>query len=156
MTRLKEKEGQVVPKVSRDLTPFEEMDRLFSKLFEGGLIRPFEWTGMRHFEEQMPRVDVIDREGELVVKAQLPGVRKEDVDISLSDEYLTIKGKTHEEKEEKGAFYRAEIRHGSFSRTIHLPSVVNAEKAEAGFDKGVLEIRLPKIEQIRKHKVPIK
>ena len=160
MAKTRERKGQVVPRVTRELTPFDEMDRLFDRLFEGGFLRPFdwrlpEWPGFRRFEERMPRVDLIDREEEVLVRAELPGVPKEALDVSLSDEYLTIKGETHEEKEEKGEFYHSEIRHGSFARTVRLPETVEGGKAKAHFEDGVLEITIPKVEETRRRTIEI-
>ncbi len=159
MTEVKEKKGQVVPRVSRDLTSFEGMDRLFERLFGRGMMRPFdwsfpEWSHMQAFE-QVPAVDVIDRDDEVLVRAQLPGMEKDEVEVTVGDDYLTIKGEKREEKEEKGEFYRSEIHYGSFSRTIHLPSTVDGDKAKAKYDAGVLEIRVPKLEKIEKRHVKI-
>ena len=160
MTKMREKKDQVVPRVTRDLTPFGELDRLFDRLFEGGFLRPFDWhwpelSGFHRFEATIPRVDVIDRDDEILVRAELPGVHKDDLDVSLSGEYLTIKGETHEEKEEKGEYYRSEIRHGSVIRTVRLPEVVDDEKAKAQFEDGVLEIIIPKSENTTRRTIEI-
>ena len=160
MTRSREKKGQVVPRMARDLSPFDEMDSLFDRLFEGGFLRPFDWrwpelTGFHRLEERLPRVDMIDREEEVVVRMEIPGVHKDELDVSLSDEYLTIKGETHEEKEEKGEFFRSEIRHGSFTRTVRLPDAVTGEKAKARFEDGLLEITIPKAEKAKRHSIEI-
>lgn len=161
MTKMKEKKGQVVPRVSRNLTPFEDMDRVFNQLWEGGLLKPWGsrwpmWGEFSGIEERFPKIDVIDREKDVVVRAELPGISKDNLDISLSDEYLSIQAETHEEKKEEGEYYRSEIHHGTFSRTVHLPAPVDGDKAEASFKEGVLEVTVPKIEQKEKHKIPIK
>lgn len=160
MTKSREKRGQVVPRVKPDLSPFNEMDSLFDRLFEGGFLRPFDWrwpelTGFHRLEERLPRVDMIDREEEVVVRAEIPGVHKDELDVSLSDEYLTIKSETHEEKDEKGEFFRSEIRHGSFTRTVRLPDAVEGEKAKARFEDGLLEITIPKAERAKRHNIEI-
>jgi len=156
MTTSKARKGQVVPRETRQLTPFEEMDRLFNRLFEGGLIRPFDWLGgVSEYGERMPRVDVVDRENEVLVRAELPGIDKEHLEVTLSGETLTIKGESHQEAEEKGEYFRAEIRHGSFARTVHLPAMVDSDKTQARFHDGVLEISIPKREQAVRHRVPI-
>jgi HSP20 family protein len=161
MAKTRERKGQIVPRISRDMTPFDELDRMFDHFLESGFLRPFhmhwpEWARMREFEMQMPRVDVIDREDEVLVRAELPGVKKDQLDLTVSEHYLTLKGEAHEEKEEKGEFYRSEIHHGSFTRTVRLPDLVDADKAEASFSEGVLEVRIPKSEGVKKHKVDIK
>lgn len=147
---------------ARALAPFEEMERMFDSFFPRGWLRPFGWERphwaemMSAFEERMPKVDVIDREGEVVLRAEVPGVRKEDLDVSVSDNAVTIRGETrHEEKEEKGDYYRSEMRRGSFARTIALPSNVNADQAKASFSDGVLELTLPKVEKTKKRSVRI-
>jgi len=121
-----------------------EMDRLFEDFFRrGGLMRP--------------SVDVVETDDTVVVKAELPGMEPKDVDISVSGDKLTIKGERKAEKEEKGkTFYRMERCYGSFSRTIELPASVEADKAKADYKNGVLEITLPKTEQVKAKKIPIK
>lgn len=161
----KEKESkQEVKKVepARALNPFEEMDKFFESHFPSGWMRPFDWPRMpwgelaAPFEGKTPNVDVIDRENEVVVKAELPGVAKDDLDISVSKNTVTIKGSTsHEEKEEKGDYYRCEISRGSYSRTLPLPAEVDDEKAKANFKDGVLELTLPKVEKAKKRTIKV-
>ena len=107
-------------KPTRALSPFEEMDRWFENFFPRNWMRPFrtEWPSWGEmgvpFETGMPKVDVIDRDDELVVHAEVPGVEKDDLDVSVSDNAVTIKGETkREEKEEKGNYYRCEISRGT-------------------------------------------
>ena len=84
------------------------------------------------------------------------GIEKDDLDISVSDNLLTIKGETkHEEKEEKGEYYRCEISRGTFSRTVALPSDVDSEGGKAKFKDGVLELTLPKIEKTKRRSIKI-
>jgi len=148
------------------VTPYEEMERLFNRWFEGisprRLMRPLRmdwptWSEMTApLEARLPKVDVIERDEEVVVRAEVPGVEKNDLDISVSDNTVTIKGQTkREEKEEKGDYYRCEISQGSFSRTIPLPQFVNSEAAKATFKDGVLELTLPKLEKTRRRNVKI-
>ena len=146
---------------ARALSPFEEMDRMFDQYFRHGWMRPwrFEWPSFPEMalpELKMPKVDVVDRETEVLVKAEVPGVDKKDVDISVGENTVTIKGSTrHEEKEEKGDFYRREISTGSFSRSVALPAEVDGSKAKAAFKDGVLEITIPKREQAKRHSVKV-
>ncbi|KPK38303.1 MAG: heat-shock protein Hsp20 [Gammaproteobacteria bacterium SG8_47] len=151
---------------SHALAPFDEMDRMFDRMF-GELwprhwMRPARWewpswaSEMVPFEGRMPRVDVIDRDDEVLVKAELPGVDKDDVEVSMSGNTLTIKGSTkREQKEEKGDYYRCEISGGSFARTLTLPTDVDGEKAKAKFERGVLELTLPKIEGSKRRSIKI-
>jgi HSP20 family protein len=142
---------------ARFLSPFEEMERMFENMW----MRPwsFRWPGRlltAPFEGRIPSVDVIDRDEEVLVRAELPGVDKKDLDVSMSDSEITIKGSTaREEKEEKGEYYRHEISRGSFRRTVSLPAAIDAEKAKAQFKDGILEIRLPKRERAKRQRLSI-
>src|SRR5689334_20424438 len=92
-------------------------------------------------------IDVSDSEAEVTVKAVLPGIKPEDVEITVSEGVLTVRGESREEtKEEKENYYRREIRYGSFARSVPLPTRVNQEKAEAEFKDGILTVHLPKAE----------
>lgn len=144
-------------------SPFEEMDRLFERVFPRGWMRPFrDWeshgwpdlfapAGM-----EFPRVDIIDRDDQILVRAEIPGLEKEDLDVSVSDDRVTIKAvRTRQEKEAQGDFYRREISHGGFSRSLMLPAEVDGTRATASFKRGVLELTLPKVERTRRHSIPI-
>ncbi len=93
----------------------------------------------------LPAVDVYEDEHNLVLKLEVPGVNEEDLKVSLENNTLTVSGERKFEKEEKEEnFHRIERRFGSFTRTFRLPSTVDSEKVEAGYDKGVLKITLAK------------
>jgi len=101
---------------------------------EAGFI-PAEWS---------PRVDVLEREGQFVVRADLPGLSKEDIKVEVSDDLITIQGeRKHEKKEEREGYCYSECSFGSFYRAIPLPEGADASKATADFRKGVLEITVP-------------
>ena len=161
MAKRREQSTELTPKLGTKLTPFEEMDRMFDEFFGRGFLTPLErhWPGWasfnRAFEGRFPRMDVIDRDEELLVQVEVPGVHKDDLEVTLLDDALTVKGKTHEEREEKGEYFRAEIAHGTFSRTLRLPVPVRAAEAKARFADGVLEIRLPKTEATARQVVEI-
>ena len=102
-------------------------------------------------------VDVSETENEVVVKAVLPGIKPQDVELTVNEGVLTVRGETRSETtEEKENFYRREIRHGSFSRSLPLPTRVNQENAEAEFTDGILTVRLPKAEDVRPKSIKIK
>ncbi|HBD11087.1 MAG TPA: heat-shock protein Hsp20 [Porticoccaceae bacterium] len=150
------------PTPSRALSPFEEMDRLFERFFTRPWARSFmsEWPSLAEggafFDRKLPRVDVIDRDDEVVVRVEVPGVDKKDLDVSVTDNTVSISGITsREEKEERGDYYRSEISHGSFSRVVALPSDVNSDKARAKFRDGLVELTLPKIEKSKRKKIAI-
>jgi HSP20 family protein len=158
------KEAQPVERVSpsRALSPFEDMERMFEGFFPSGWLRPARWDWpawaerAMPFEGRMPKVDVVDREDEVVIRAELPGVDKKDLDVSMTDNTVTIKGSTRkEEKEEKGDYYRCEISSGSFSRTVTLPAQVDAGKSSARFKDGVLELKVPKKEQAKRRSIKV-
>jgi len=93
-----------------------------------------------------PRVDIAEDDENVYVTAELPGVKKEDIKLSIQDDVLTIKGeKKREDKEVKKNYYRAERCYGSFSRSFTLPVEVDSEKVDARFEDGVLHIELPKL-----------
>lgn len=158
------KSGEDIAKTqdSRSLYPFGEMDRLFENFLARSWLRPLHWDipsfedFRTPFEGKVPRVDVIDRKKEVVIRAEIPGVKKKDLDVSMTDTTVTIKGTTsHEEKEEKDDYYRSEITKGSFSRTVALPDNVDAGKAKASFKDGVLELTVPKVEVSKRHRIKL-
>jgi HSP20 family protein len=126
---------------------FEEMDRFFDELgFGRSRLRPQQamlregggGRGMRAL--WAPQIEISEREGQLVICADLPGLRKEDVKVDLTDDVLTIEGERQEQREGRGYSERT---YGSFHRTIPLPEGVSAEGAQANFRDGVLEVRIP-------------
>src|SRR5574340_316343 len=118
-----------------------EMDSLFDNFFRGFDLEPFE----NRLGTFSPRIDVTENDKEMKISAELPGMDEKDIDVSLQNDMLTIKGEKKEEKEDKGKdYYRMERSYGSFSRSIPLPIEVETDKVEAKFKKGVLSITLPK------------
>jgi HSP20 family protein len=106
-----------------------------------------------------PKIDMFEEENELVIKAELPGIRKKDLDISLDGDVLTIKAEKKEEKEagEKGTtHYTRERRFGQYIRYMTLPARVDAEKVSATLKKGLLEMRLPKAAGSESKKIEVK
>jgi HSP20 family protein len=152
---------------ARAMSPFEEMEqafeRVYGRFFPRGWMRPSRWD-IPHwgdlpmlFEGKHPKVDVIDRDDDILVKAEIPGVEKKDLDVTMTDNSVTIKGTVSHEKEvTKGDYYRKEISRGSFSRTVALPADVEGTKAEANYKDGVLELIIPKVTKSRRRKVTVK
>jgi HSP20 family protein len=102
-------------------------------------------------------LDVYQTEENVVVKASAPGLKSDDLNISITGDTLTIQGETSEEKEEKGAqYYLKERRASSFSRSIALPTMVKAEEAVAEFENGVLTLTLPKVEEVKPKTITVK
>ena len=142
-----------------ELTPFKEfermrrdMDRLWDSFLEGAPRKRGEERG-----EWLPSLDVSETKNELVVKAEIPGMDAKDIDISLSDGVLTIKGEKKQEKEEKEADYHlVERSYGAFVRSVRLPKEVQGDKISASYKDGILKIALPKSEEAKKKEIKIK
>jgi len=150
---------------SRGVTRWDDFEQEMERAFEGFLSRnwlsPFRGLpglpSLRTLEARLPKVDVIERDGEVVVRAELAGVDKKDLEVSLLERALTIRATTRkEEKEEKGEYYRREISSGEVSRTVRLPADVDGTKAKAEFQDGILEIIVPKLEKSSRVKVDVK
>ena len=135
-----------------ELCPFRnEMDRLWNRFFSE---TPFPST---FTEEWLPSVDISETKDNFIVKAELPGLEAKDVDVSISGDLLTIKGEKKKEEEEKDEHHHYLERYsGSFQRSFRLPVNVQADKVEANFDKGVLKVTLPKVEEAKKKEIEIK
>lgn len=131
----------------------EAMDRLFEESF----VRPFRtWPRTADFELTLP-IDMYETDDALVIKASVPGVDPKDVEITVTGNTLTVKGEFREEEEGKrGSVHFQERRYGKFQRSVSLPSTVNADKAEAEFRNGILTLTLPKIEEAKPKRIPIK
>ena len=141
-------------------SPFEAFHRAFDRLFED-FFGDRDWWPLAPVAERTftPRVDVREKDKEVVVTAELPGLEEKDVEVELTDEGLTIRGEKKQEHEERGeGYYRAERTYGAFQRFIDLPCQVDGEKAEAEFRNGVLTVTLPKLpeEQGNRKKIQIK
>ena len=159
-------EGRAVQNTEprQGMSPIEEMERMFEDFFPAGFMRPFRGGMPRMseaaapFEGRWPRVDVQDRESDVLVHAELPGVKKDDLDVSVSDNTVTIKASTRSESEEgekEGDYYRREIATGSFARTVALPGEVDTDNANAQFEDGILELTLPKREQAKRRRIQV-
>ena len=157
------KEKKELEKVepTKALTPFHEMERRFQEMekrFEDFFRRPFSFMPswlprlrMHELEELSPSVDIMTEGDVEVVKAELPGMKKENIDVNLTKDAITISGeKRKEEKVEKKDYHSIERSYGSFKRSFSLPAEVETEKASATFKDGVLEIRIPKTEEAKK------
>lgn len=128
-----------------------EMDRLFDEFFRG---TPFRSVGLPEtfaFGDVTPTIDVAEDDKAFRVSVELPGMDEKDIDLSLADGLLTIRGEKKREHEDKGKdFYRKERSFGSFRRALPIPGDVDDSKIDAQFKKGVLMITLPKTEEAKK------
>ena len=128
--------------------PFSrDVDRLFDAFFGAG----------REAGRWNPAMDLVEAEDHFTLKADLPGLAEEDVSIEVQDDALTISGERHaDERRDGDLWYRYERAYGSFSRTLSLPVGVDADRIDAKFDRGVLEVRIPKPEARKPRRVEIK
>jgi HSP20 family protein len=142
----------------REMAPFgdfermrRDMDRLWDSFFERGVRRTDEEG------EWLPSLDVAETKNDVVVKAEVPGMDAKDIDISLTDGLLTIKGEKKQEREEKEKDYHlVEKSYGAFTRSIRLPKEVQRDKINASYKNGVLTVTLPKSEEAKKKEIKIK
>lgn len=149
--------------------PFEdlrrEVDRLFDD-FNGGWLRPFR-SGLPVFEPQIraqfelsaPAVDIVESDRAYEITAELPGIDEKNVEVTLRNGNILIKGEKHEEKEEKSKdYFLQERQFGSFERAFALPDGIERDKIEASFSKGVLKVTLPKTAtaQVPEKKIAVK
>jgi len=144
----------ILPSIRRDRN---ELARLHSDMDD--LIKTFfgDWTLPSYERRVWPPIDVADEENSICVRAEVPGCKAEDIDISVQGNTLTIRGekKYSEEKKEKG-YYHVETTYGSFRRDITLPSEVEPAKIEASCKDGILKVTLPKTEKVKPIKVKVK
>ncbi len=136
-----------------------DMNRVFDnffRTFETGIMSPFSEMSEGMFQ---PRVEIKENANDLRVSIELPGIDDKDLDVSITDDALTISGEKREEKEENTrGYYRMERSYGSFHRRIPFPCAINKDKAEATFKKGVLNVVVPKSTDALQHvkKIQIK
>lgn len=126
----------------------EAMDRLFDDAFT----RPISVSGV----SGMPAIDLYQTNDDVVVKATLPGLKAEDVDITITGETLTLRGEfKHEDEQKETNYHLREQRYGSFERSILLPTDVKADKAKADFEDGILTIKMPIAEEVKPKSITI-
>lgn len=166
MEKEREKEKGV-----REMTPWRpffrpsriqnEMDRMFRDFWKEPRFS-FGWPeGLRRrneeFSIEVPAIEIYDEKDDIVVKAELPGLKREDIEINLAGDLLTIKGEKKKEEEVKEKdYYYSERSFGSFERSVEIPQKVLPDKVRASFKDGVLEVRLQKSEEAKKKEIKIK
>ena len=158
--RITEKKGLTPYRPAGWIAPFERMEEMFDEFFR----RPFSRTlwpdlpRMLEETEPSPSVDIFEEGDNIVVKSEFPGMSKDDIEVNLTDDTITLSGeKRKEEKIEKKDYFRMERSYGSFKRSFALPAEVQTDKAKASFKDGVLEVKIPKTEAAKKkeHKIKI-
>jgi HSP20 family protein len=158
-----EKQEQPVIRQGGSMVSFDDLERWFDDVFPRRWLPSFferGWPSLPSvkppFEGRTPKIDVIDRDSEILVRAELPGVDKDHLDISMTDDLVTIKASTSYEKtEEKGEYYRHEMSSGEFQRSLSLPTAVKSDAAKASFKDGVLELTIPKAEVPKRRSIKV-
>ncbi|MGZ8955011.1 MAG: Hsp20/alpha crystallin family protein [Methylovulum sp.] len=141
------------------LLSFEEFDHFFDDFLSRKWPRLIDWDFPSGIEKGFPKVDILDHDHEIEVHAALPGVNKEDVKVSITNQSINIHASTKESKEEKkeeGRYFRREIKRGEFQRTLSLPENVDGDKATASFKDGILKVTIPKIEKSKRNSIEVK
>lgn len=137
-------------------SPIREIARL-EKEMEDMFGRLPQWPWGDRERGWAPAVDMIDQKEELILRADLPGLDEKDIEVTVQDGTLTVRGERKEEKEEKKEdYYYSERSYGAFARTLMLPTNVDPDKVRATFSKGVLEVHLPKAKEAKGKKVEVK
>jgi HSP20 family protein len=147
------KSGEQRSEVQRYTSPFAEMERMFEDLFQRRSLMPSWFPSLRlpDFGDVSPSVDMFEEGEDLIIKAEIPGMKKNEISIDFADDVVTISGeKKSEERTERKDYYCVERSFGSFSRKLRLPVEIQIDKTHALFKEGVLEIRMPKSEAAKK------
>lgn len=147
----------------RGLMSFDEFDNLFDDFLSRKWPRLFDWNFPMGQERGLglgmargfPKVDIVDRDNEIEVQAELPGIKKEDLDVSINNQIMTIRASTKEEKTQEGRYLRREISRGEYQRTLSLPDNVDTDNVKASFSDGILRITLPKTAQSQRKSIEI-
>ena len=147
-----DEDERTFPSFRRDFESLHrEMDRMFDDFFRGAPSRALQMPETFAFGEVMPSVDIAEDDKAFRIAVELPGMDEKDLDVTLTEGLLTIRGEKKQEHEDKGKdFYRKERSFGSFRRALPIPGDVDESKIDAAFKKGVLTITLPKTEEAKK------
>lgn len=130
--------------------PFRSIENMMSRMLDEG---EDSWLG----GALVPSIDISETDNEVDVRMDLPGMQKEEIDIQVHNNVLTIKGERHEETEEKDRkYHRVERRSGTFARSVSLPSIVDENKVDAHYKDGVLMISMPKTKEAQAKKITVK
>jgi HSP20 family protein len=163
-TKDKESKALTTQRSTEILPRPQNMERLFDRMVEEFWRRPFPsllrpehwWPAATDMTMRIPAVDVYDEKDDVVIKAEIPGLSKDDISVLVADSVLTIKGeKQREEEVKEGDYYQCERSFGSFTRDVDLPCDVKADQVKASCKNGVLEVRMPKAEAAKKKTIPV-
>ena len=143
-------------------SPFEEMEHWFDDFLPHRFMRPFKgnwpvWQEMEAYRKgRFPKTDIIDRDNKIIIRSELPGVKKEDLDISLTDDVLSIKASTHHQEDKKeDEYHRREISRGEYQRSFRLPGITDSDKIKSSFKDGILELEIPKEKSAKRRSIKV-
>ncbi len=143
------------------LTAFKDFEHKMENMFQRVWQNPFNHENMPDIFSHgslsnVPKMDVIDKDKEILVKAELPGIDKKDLDISITNNQLVIKAKTcHEEKEEKGDYLKQEISKSEIYHSVLLPADVSDDKVKTSFKNGILKLTIPKLKTSHRRQISV-
>jgi len=160
MSNDKDKKNKDVASTSSStgLISFDEFDHFFDDFLSRRWPRLLDRNVPAGLEKGFPKVDILDHDKEIEVHAALPGVKKDDLDVTINNQTITIRASTKEEKkeEEKGKYFRREIARGEFQRVLSLPENVDGDNAKASFADGILKVIIPKTEKTKRKTIEVK
>ena len=152
-----EDQKDLVRSESRPMMSMRDFDRWFDEILPRPLTPFFPRIRISAEEEMMPNIDMYESNGDIVLKAELPGMKKEDIDITLSEGMITISGEKKKDEEIKRKdYYKLERSYGSFCRSFSLPAEVKSDKVKSSFKDGILEVHMPKSEKAKSKEVKVK
>ena len=147
---------RLVPYVRRSETPsrlWPETSRFFEEFFNDF---PFTSSLVHTGENWMPAVDILEKDGNLILRAELPGMSEKEIDLKLENNTLTLKGARRMENEDnKDSYHRIERSYGSFSRSFTLPESVDSDKIKAEYKNGVLTVTIPQKPEVKPREIPV-
>lgn len=153
----KKNKDVVAPPSSTGLISFDEFDHFFDDFLSRRWPRLLDRNVPAGLEKGFPKVDILDHDKEIEIQAALPGVKKDDLDVTINNQTITIRASTKEEKkEEKGKYFRREITRGDFQRVLSLPENVDGDNAKASFADGILKVIIPKTEKTKRKTIEVK
>ena len=151
------KSTEIIPRSSASgLFSFDEFDDFFDEFLTRRWPRLLDWGAPGTLERGFPKVDILDYDNKIEVQAELPGINKDDLEVSINNHSLTIRASRKEEKKEEGKYFRREITRGEFQRTVSLPQNVDSDHVSASFKDGILKVTIPKTEKSKRRAIEIK
>ena len=151
------KSKQVAPSTSlSDLISFDEFDSFFDDfLTHRRWPRLSDWSFPTTLDQGFPKIDIIDHENDIEVQAALPGIKKEELEVSINNQSITIRTTSKKEEKQEGKYFRREITKGEFQRTLSLPDNIDSDSAKAKFENGMLTLTIPKTEKSQRKCIKI-